>query len=495
MNASPLLRRVLATTSGSLLTVLVIFIVCPALVIAGAASDVPVLLRVVEWIVAAAFLVTSIALGLESYAASRRFKTPLGPVMPPSLSVVIAAYLPNEQDIIVETLRHALRCLDVWSPRMQIILAYNTPSTLDVEAALQQLGDLANQIQPLKVEGSTSKAENIQAALPHLTGEMTLLLDADHHPAPDAPARAWRWLTRGYDIVQGRCVVRNPQESLQSHIVAIEFEQMYAIAHQARSLLVDTAIFGGTNGWWRTSVLREIGMDARMLTEDIDSATRAILAGYKVIHDRSVISTELSTMSFKSWWNQRLRWAQGWHQVVLMRHQALRRSPYLSSEQRSYWTYMLAWGGIFPVIGMLAVSVLIAAALVPGAKWTLPGDPFLLFATLVTLGVLVMRTVLTWRVATPITKRIGARWLVVYALLAPVYETLKTFVALTAILREAAGMDEWVVTSRARGRAHVQEKPVPEMAPAGDDAAARTPATTLATATHATETQEVSVVR
>jgi cellulose synthase/poly-beta-1,6-N-acetylglucosamine synthase-like glycosyltransferase len=448
VNGSTVLRRVLGTTPGSVLAVVAVFVACPAFVMAAAVTLVPALLRVFEWFVATAFLATSIALALESYAASRRIRTPAGPVTPPSLSVVVSAYLPNEQDIIIETLRHVLRCLDVWSPRMQIILVYNTPSTLDVEAVLQQLGRMASQIQPLRVEGSTSKAENIDAALPHLTGEMTLLLDADHHPAPDAPARAWRWLTRGYDIVQGRCVVRNPTENFQSHIVAIEFEQMYAVAHQARSLLVDTAIFGGTNGWWRTSVLREIGMDPRMLTEDIDSATRAILAGYKVIHDRSVISTELSTMSFRAWWNQRLRWAQGWHQVVLMRHQALRQSPHLTNEQRTYWTYMLLWGGVFPVIGMMAVSVLIAAAIVPTARWSFPGDPYLIFTTIVTLGVLVMRTWLTWRVATPITKRIGVKWLVLYAVIAPAYETLKTVVALTAILREAAAMDEWVVTSR-----------------------------------------------
>jgi cellulose synthase/poly-beta-1,6-N-acetylglucosamine synthase-like glycosyltransferase len=452
-----LLRRVLKRPAGSCVAVIIVFVLCPALVLAALATEVPIILRVVEWIVASAFLVTSLALALESVAASRRFKTPVGPITPPSLSVVVSAYLPNEQEIIIETLRHILRGLDVWSPRMQIILAYNTPSTLDIEAVLHQLGRTASQIQPLKVEGSTSKAENINGALPYLTGEMTLLLDADHHPAPDAPARAWRWLMRGYDIVQGRCVVRNPEENFQSHLVAIEFEQMYAVAHQARSLLADTAIFGGTNGWWRTSALREIGMDARMLTEDIDSATRAIIAGFKVIHDRSVVSTELSTMSFKSWWSQRLRWAQGWHQVVLMRHDALRSSPYLNREQKNYWSYMLVWGGVFPVIGLMAAAVVVAGLIAPTAAWSFPGDPFLAFTTIVTLAVLVLRTWLTWPVASPITKRIGRRWFVIYACVAPVYETIKTIVALTAILREAAGVDEWVVTSRARKPVVVSE--------------------------------------
>jgi cellulose synthase/poly-beta-1,6-N-acetylglucosamine synthase-like glycosyltransferase len=406
-------------------------------------------LRVSDWVVATAFLLTSIAMAIEAISASRRSAAPLPPITPPSLSVVVAAYLPNEQDIIVETLRHVLRVVQVPSDKLQVILAYNTPSELDVEAILARLGQTSAQIMPLKVEGSTSKAHNVRAALPHLTGEMTVLLDADHQPAADAPARAWRWLTLGYDIVQGRCIVRNPQDSLHTRMVAIEFEQMYAVGHQGRSMLADTAIFGGTNGWWRTSTLQAIGMDPRMLTEDIESAVRSIRAGYKLIHDRSVISTELSTGSFKAWWSQRLRWAQGWLQVALRHQEAMLTTPHLSRFQRLYWAYMLTWGGIFPIFAMGAVSLLIAD-LATAHPLKLYSDPYLVFTTIVTMATMVLIKVVTWRVASPQARRVGKRWMLAYVLLTPVYGTLKNAVALTAGLREVAAIDEWVVTSRAR---------------------------------------------
>jgi cellulose synthase/poly-beta-1,6-N-acetylglucosamine synthase-like glycosyltransferase len=344
-----------------------------------------------------------------------------------------------------------LRTLRVPSHKLQIVLAYNTPSALDIELILRQIGETAAQIVPLKVEGSRSKAENVLAALPHLTGQMTVLLDADHHPAADAPARAWRWLEQDYDIVQGRCIVRNSTANPLARMVALEFEQMYGVSHQGRSMLVDTAIFGGTNGWWRTSVLKDIGMDPRMLTEDIESAVRSLEAGHRLVHDRSVISTELATETGRAWWNQRLRWAQGWLQVT-MRHQGeLLRTPHLSKLQRLYWWYMLTWGALFPMFATGAFSVLIAD-LALGHSLGILTDPYLVLATAVTIGVQLMMTYVTWKVASPAGRRVGKGWLVIYTIVQPVYVTLKNFVSLTALLREIVAIDEWVVTTRASRR-------------------------------------------
>jgi cellulose synthase/poly-beta-1,6-N-acetylglucosamine synthase-like glycosyltransferase len=438
----------------------VLFIVCPAIVVAALGGVLVPALRMTHWLVATAFLFTAIAMAFETVAAARRVSAPKRPTTPPSLSVVVAAYLPNEQDIIVETLRHVLRTVRVPTQRLQIILAYNTPSALDIEQILHELGQTAAQILPLKVEGSTSKAENIAAALPHLTGEMTVLLDADHHPAGDAPARAWRWLELGYDIVQGRCIVRNARENWLTRLVALEFEQMYAVSHQGRSMLVDTAIFGGTNGWWRTSTLQQIGMDPRMLTEDIESCVRSIQAGYRLIHDRSVISTELATETPKAWWSQRLRWAQGWLQVAMRHRHRMLGTPNLSLIQRLYWLYMLTWGAVFPIFAMGAFSVLIADFTL-GKAFGMLTDPYLVFSTLAMIAVQALLSIVSWRVSSPAGRTVGKPWAVLNALVSPFYVTLKNAVALVAVLREAAAIDEWVVTSRGRRLEPAQAVSVP----------------------------------
>ena len=54
---------------------------------------------------------------------------------------------------------------------LQVILAYNTPRDLPIEAALRDIAARDPRFLPLRVPGSTSKAQNVNAALARVTGE------------------------------------------------------------------------------------------------------------------------------------------------------------------------------------------------------------------------------------------------------------------------------------------------------------------------------------
>ena len=142
---------------------------------------------------------------------------------------MIAAYLPNEADTIVETLRTFLA--QEYAGGLQVVLAYNTPTLMPVEAELRQLAQDHEQLTVIKVPDSTSKAQNVNAALRVVDGEFVGIFDADHHPMHGAFERAWRWIADGADVVQGHCVIRNADESWLTRLVAVEFEQLYAVSH------------------------------------------------------------------------------------------------------------------------------------------------------------------------------------------------------------------------------------------------------------------------
>ncbi|MEM9908488.1 MAG: glycosyltransferase family 2 protein, partial [Cyanobacteria bacterium P01_D01_bin.44] len=142
----------------------------------------------------------------------------------PRCSFIVAAYLPNEQPIILETLDHLLNRVHQPEAGLEVILAYNTPVTLPIEQTLARLARKYPNFRPCRVEGSHSKAENINAALNIVTGDLTCILDADHHPAPDCFERAGRWIANGYDVVQGRNLIRNQDENLLTRLIAVEFE-------------------------------------------------------------------------------------------------------------------------------------------------------------------------------------------------------------------------------------------------------------------------------
>lgn len=428
-----------------------IFLGVPILAFALIGRNAPWVLTADHYVVATAYTLTALAMLAETMKALPRRRAPIAAPevreQVPYVSVIVSAYLPNEQDLIVETIMHLATEMNLPSHRMQIILAYNTPDDLPVERSLAAVNRISATFTPLRVLGSRSKADNIIAALPLCEGEMTVLLDADHHPLPDAFERAYRWLLRGYDVVQGRCVVRNQQVNAHTRYVSVEFEQMYAVAHSGRSLATDSAIFAGTNGYWRTSVLKEIGMDASMLTEDIDSSVRGMLAGYRFVHDRSIISSEMATANWRTWWHQRMRWAQGWFQVTLRHQVAIWRSPKLSLGRKLYWTYLLSWREMFPLLS-LQVFALLGASLILGRPVPWFANTYFLGTAAITLAVGPITAACTYAVALWRTKRDLRRWFVVYAVTALVYTTMKNSVAMVAMIRELVGVRTWVVTSR-----------------------------------------------
>ena len=98
-------------------------------------------------------------------------------------------------------------------------------------------------------------------------------------------------------------------------MIAVEFDKIYAVSHPGRAALWNFGLFTGSNGYWRSSLIRDLKMHGHMLTEDIDSSLRAVSRGANTVHDLNVVSYELAPTGYKSFWNQRLRWSQGWYQA------------------------------------------------------------------------------------------------------------------------------------------------------------------------------------
>lgn len=368
-----------------------------------------------------------------------RSKTPV-----PKCSFLVAAYLPNEQDIILETLEHVL--LNVKRPPsgMEVILAYNTPIELPIEQQLQHLARLYPELRLIRVEGSRSKAENLNAAFELVTGEITCILDADHHPASDCFYRAWRWIEQGYDVVQGRSIIRNHDRNLLTQTVAIEFEMMYGIIHPAKSFLTDSSIFGGSNGYWRTSVLKQIRFNPVMLTEDIDATMRTLLNGYRILHDRSIISTELAPVDFYSFWFQRKRWAQGWLEVGLKYQRRVWRSDKLNLWQKAFWTYLLYYCEFYSLIAIQIIPLLFSLSLYHSAV-PVALNQFLWFSTLLSFFSGVLQTLITAKIG---AIRYPVSYYIKHMLLLIPYITFKNVIAIVGVYDHLRGNNGWNVTAR-----------------------------------------------
>ncbi len=381
----------------------------------------------------------------------------------PRCTAVIAAYLPNEQDIILETVLHMLGRVAVPPEKFQVLLAYNTPETLPVEQALRDLAAHDPRLTLLRVPDSHSKAENVNAALAHATGEIVAIYDADHLPETRCFHKAWRWLSGGYDVVQGRCIIRNHDENWLTRTVAVEFDTIYAVSHQGRSNLSRTAIFGGSNGYWRRDALHSLGMNGAMLTEDIDASVRALLSGRRLIHDRDICSFELAPTRPRHWFFQRKRWAQGWLEVTLAHQGALLRSRHLTPFQKFLWFYLLGWREVYPLFAMQFFPLVLAAWWVGHPlHWFRPG--FIRTTSLLNLTSSLWLLAVTARCAGREGRRGLRAWYWVYGLFSLVYATMKTVVTLAAQYAHLTRDRAWVTTPRPPSNTTPTEAPEPPLA-------------------------------
>ncbi len=399
---------------------------------------------VVYLFVVCALAATAATIWAEGLAALRVAAPPEPSGAFPKATAIIAAYLPNEAPTIVETVEAMLR-QDY--PDLQVILAYNTPRELPIEDDLREIARRDPRFEPLRVEGSASKAQNVNAALSRVAGEIVGLFDADHHPEPGAFRRAWQWLSNGYDVVQGHCVVRNGDETRITRLVAAEFETIYAVSHPGRARLHGFGIFGGSNGYWHTEVLRQMRMRGFMLTEDIDSSMRVIESGGKIRSDPGLVSTELAPDTYKALWNQRMRWAQGWSQVSLRHVRPMWRRPGAGPRGRFGAVQLLAWRELYPWLSLQMLPVL--------AVWLFRGEPAIdwfvpvfVVTTLFTISAGPVQVLIAWHLAHPSVGR-HARWFLFFLVVsALVYTEWKNVIVRTAHLKELMGERTWKVTPR-----------------------------------------------
>lgn len=394
-----------------------------------------------------ALVLTALTIRLETYQALDPERPPKEPATPyPAASAIIAAYLPNEADTIVETIQQVL-AVDYPAP-LQVVLAYNTPRKLPIEDELRELAGANPRLVVLNVPYSRSKAQNVNAALSVVKGEFVGVFDADHHPDANAFRRAWRWLSHGADVVQGHCVIRNGHESPVARTVAVEFESIYAVSHPGRTRLHGFGLFGGSNGFWRTSSLRETRMRGDMLTEDIDSSIRALLDGRKVVTDPALLSRELAPTTLRALWHQRMRWAQGWFQVSWRHLPAVMRSSTLTTRNKIGLLYLLGWREIYPWISLQIFPLLGFIAWQDGVH-TLEWDiSIFVLASLFTLSVGPAQVLFAYRLAAPEIR--GHRgWFWSYLLVSTfLYTPFKNLIARVAQIKELSGERRWVVTPR-----------------------------------------------
>jgi len=390
-------------------------------------------------------LIVAVTTWVQALLSLRRLTPPATTGELPPATALIVAYLPNEAATIRATVEAFLRL--AYPGPFQVLLAYDTPRDLPVEAELRALAERDARFLPLRVAHSTSKSACANAALAHITGAITGLFDADHHPRSGGFERAWRWLDAGVDAVQGCPVVRNGAASALAAYLAVEWEANGAVCHDGRARLHGFGFFGGSDGYWRTATLRRLRFDPAMLCEDTELSLRALEQGARIVVDPALVSSELAPVRAAGLWHQRLRWIQGNLDALLLHAGPMLHSRRVSIRQKLGFLQLLFVNTAYPWL-VLQIAALALARLIGGSTLGVGWAALAGMCAVLLLGTGPAMTLGAWRFARP-EVRGHARWFAAYLLLASVVDTpLKAFMTALAQVRGVLRAREWVPTVR-----------------------------------------------
>lgn len=241
----------------------------------------------------------------------------------PNYSVLVPLH--REGPEVIGPLVDALGAMDYPREMLQILLVVETGDMI-TQAAIAGKALPPNMAMFIAPDGAPrTKPRALNAAMPFVTGDFTVIYDAEDRPDPRQLRKAAAMFrSAGPEVacLQARLAIDNPEDGLLPAMFRIEYAALFDVTKSGSARLGHPIPLGGTSNHFRTSVLREVGLwDAWNVTEDADLGFRLARLGYKV-GDLSSTTDEEAPEKLKAWMAQRSRWLKGWMQTVLTHSRA-----------------------------------------------------------------------------------------------------------------------------------------------------------------------------
>lgn len=269
-----------------------------------------------------------------------------------TVTVLIPAY--NEQAWIGETLRSMQRQT---RPPDEVIVIDDASTDRTAEVA-SHYG--ARVVRSLRT-GSKAGAQN--QALPHVTTDAVVVVDADTALHPEAVEHLVGQLEAGMHATSGGVLPRW-ERGIWTRGRTMEYALGLRLHKRVQAHLGTLLVISGCVAAFRTDVLRESGgLDATTVTEDLELTWRLHLLGYRVGYAREGLAYPVEPYTWPLYKAQMRRWAGGFFQGVLLHWRNFRRRPMLG-----FLVAAAIWDVLSPAILLATFGALVAAGAL-GEHW------------------------------------------------------------------------------------------------------------------------------
>ncbi len=219
------------------------------------------------------------------------------------------------------------------------------------------------------------KAGALNDATKISSGEIITIFDSDYTLKEDFLRKAMQpFRKRAVAFVQTRWDYINPRKNIVSRIAMMSYSAFHQCSMPIKEK-IGTAIFCGTGGAVRKSVLLEAGgWNEENIGEDIDLTLRILDKGHKQVYLPYVKAMGEVPETLKSFVKQQERWAYGTTKAMKDYLLKIFRSEGLSKKQKFDLFFIVTGFFVFPFI--LGVSISTAMTMHP---WISPENFFTIF--------------------------------------------------------------------------------------------------------------------
>lgn len=220
----------------------------------------------------------------------------------------------NEADTLEETIEN-LSALNY--PNKEII-AVNDGSSDDTSNVLASLENHYDFVF-IDLEQNMGKANALNTAVKRSKNEYIMVIDADTIVDDDAPYYMMENFKKHENLgaVTGNPRIRN-QSTLLGKIQTLEYASIIGCIKRAQVLSGFVNTVSGVFTLFSKKALEDVDyFDTDMITEDIAVSWKFHFEDYRILYEPRALCWMLVPETLKGLFKQRLRWAQGGHEVVI----------------------------------------------------------------------------------------------------------------------------------------------------------------------------------
>lgn len=273
----------------------------------------------------------------------------------PFISFAISSY--NDGSSVENTINSIYKAYDKDKLEILIVNDASTDNTLSILKKLQKKYKFIL----INNKENLGKSTSLNNAFKKTKGEIVLFVDSDTKPTRECIIDMLARFEEDPNVGGVSCRYKvSKSANFWAQIQKIEYNMM-ALMQSSYNIFSTLGMWGGFIAFRRKAFQDIGGFSVNYLTEDVESAIKLKEAGWTAKMSYVAIETEMPE-HFRTWYKQKLRWAQGFMQVFINHISFYLKNPLAVFLQLSYvffaFNFIFGLFGYFNAARMLYLSPL-----------------------------------------------------------------------------------------------------------------------------------------